>query len=755
MEMGPIDRGRVRFGAFEADLRTGELRKSGIRLRLQDQPFRVLALLLGRSGEVVSREELRAEIWPNDTFVDFDHSLNTAINKIREALGDSANNPHFVETLPRRGYRFIYPVEALFPLKREVAGATDESGALEAAPAAAPPQEAARQSLSSRFRVLATIGILALVSVLIWWLRRTERVPSYDTPAPLTRDSGLTFQPALSPDGRLVAYSSDRGGQGNVDIYVQQVGGAEAVRLTDHPADDWFPSFSPDGRQVVFRSERAGGGIYVTSALGGRERLLVREGRSPRFSPDGEWIAYSKGLLIPRATNLHVVSTKGGSPAEIKTDVSHASTPIWSPDSGYLMFWGWREKEIYDNSDLDLYVVPREGGKAIKTGFAEVLAESRLEYLQFTVDSSDNAQLKGEWVAADHSYVFDAFSPGGALNVWRVSISPRTWRIAGPPRQLTRGTNEWQPTVAHNGLLAFVERDVSFEVWSLAIDGNRGKILGDPKREVQSGPNYGWPDVSADGRILVFSSDRRGNRDVWAKDVVSGEEWPVLATAADEGGPRISPDGSKVAVVRGPIDFKDVVVIPTSGGEEKKVAVRVANLPSWSSDSRRVLYQSAETRSWLSVDVITGEMVEILRSQPDGQFATARLSPDDAWISFTFPAEQSPRTIFVAPVRGGVAVDRAEWVAIKDIETLTRNWWSPDGSLLYFVWGREGPYEIWAQRLDETTKRPRGEPFQVKIPLGPQFRLTGHTYGFTSERLYMLLRRTTGNIWLAEPVETK
>ena len=111
METGLSNGRRLRFGAFEADLQAGELRKSGIKIRLQDQPFRVLALLLSRSGEVVSREELRSEIWPDDTFVDFDHSLNTAINKIREALGDSASHPRFVETMPRRGYRFVFPLE--------------------------------------------------------------------------------------------------------------------------------------------------------------------------------------------------------------------------------------------------------------------------------------------------------------------------------------------------------------------------------------------------------------------------------------------------------------------------------------------------------------------------------------------------------------------------------------------------------------------------------------------------------------------
>ena len=101
----------VRFGVFEVDLAAGELRKSGRRIRLQEQPFQILALLLERPGEVITREEVRQKLWPADTFVDFDHSLNTAINKVREALGDSASSPRYVETLARRGYRFLAPVE--------------------------------------------------------------------------------------------------------------------------------------------------------------------------------------------------------------------------------------------------------------------------------------------------------------------------------------------------------------------------------------------------------------------------------------------------------------------------------------------------------------------------------------------------------------------------------------------------------------------------------------------------------------------
>src|SRR5262245_1582331 len=103
----------VRFGVFEVDLRAGELRKNGMKMKLQEQPLQILAMLLERPREIVTREELQQKLWSNDTFVDFDNSLNKAINKIREALGDSADNPRFVETMARRGYRFIAPMEGI------------------------------------------------------------------------------------------------------------------------------------------------------------------------------------------------------------------------------------------------------------------------------------------------------------------------------------------------------------------------------------------------------------------------------------------------------------------------------------------------------------------------------------------------------------------------------------------------------------------------------------------------------------------
>src|SRR5215468_6097298 len=147
----------LRFGTFEADMRTGELLKQGVRIKLQDQPFQVLAVLLQRRGDVVTRDELRNEIWPEDTFVDFDNSLNTAINKLREALGDSADNPRFIETLPRRGYRFLAPVTS-----------TDRRESRATALAVAKPTK-------RRKVVLGVTLVLALAAAAGWFWRSRHR----------------------------------------------------------------------------------------------------------------------------------------------------------------------------------------------------------------------------------------------------------------------------------------------------------------------------------------------------------------------------------------------------------------------------------------------------------------------------------------------------------------------------------------------------------------------------------------------------
>jgi len=236
------------FGPFEVDASAGELRKRGVRLHLSGQPFQILLTLLAHPGDLVTREQLREEVWSQNTFVDFEHGLNAAMNKLRRALGDSAENPRYIETVPGRGYRFIGISEAdhaapAFPVNVSVIPETQ------------------RERRSPRiWRWLASSVVLMDVSFALGWLfhRSPVSVPSWNI-AQLTTDAGLSDAPALSTDGRLVAYSSDRGMDGERDLYIRHVAGGQPIRLTFDGEGNTSPDFSPDGSEIVFHSKRNGG----------------------------------------------------------------------------------------------------------------------------------------------------------------------------------------------------------------------------------------------------------------------------------------------------------------------------------------------------------------------------------------------------------------------------------------------------------------------------------------------------------------
>jgi DNA-binding winged helix-turn-helix (wHTH) protein len=252
MKEGPSSPQVVRFGVFEVDLRSGELRKQGFRIRLQEQPFRILTLLVERPGEVVSREELQQKLWPEGTFVDFEKGLNIAVRKLRDALGDSADSPRFVETLSRRGYRFIASVqtrdvEGAFVSAHDRATASmvpGESRAAEssstqlsenqaAAVAPAPLRRLSSNKQQPRLPnwgklFAAGLPLLLLGGFFFWWLLRRPAALGELVLTRLTSDSGLTTDAVISPDGKLIAYASDRGGS-NLDIWVKQISGGDGA----------------------------------------------------------------------------------------------------------------------------------------------------------------------------------------------------------------------------------------------------------------------------------------------------------------------------------------------------------------------------------------------------------------------------------------------------------------------------------------------------------------------------------------------
>ena len=287
----------LRFGTFELDLAAGELRKNGRKVRLQEQPFQFLAALIEKPGEVVTREELKDKLWPGDTYVDFDRSLNTAASKLREALGDSASSPRFVETLPRRGYRFLASVEPVGGLPTNGTVADFPHKQVQPLDIGGPTP---RRTTRAGWYVAA--GVLAAVAGIgAWWmLQPTPEAPL--TPVPLTSYQGIERHPTFSPDGNEFAFAWDGGGD-NSDIYRKLIGPGEPLPLTTHPADEYAPAWSPDGKHIAFfrdlENERVG--LFLIPGVGRPRNGLLLEKSAAKYgidrlawSPDSKWLVFSR-----------------------------------------------------------------------------------------------------------------------------------------------------------------------------------------------------------------------------------------------------------------------------------------------------------------------------------------------------------------------------------------------------------------------------------------------------------------------------
>src|SRR5215467_5482475 len=259
------------FGPFEADLRTEELRKHGVRLRLTHQSFQILKMLLEHSGELVTREELRAVLWPSETFVDFEHSVNVAVRRLRETLGDSADSPHLIETLPRRGYRFIGTIDTSSKENSKGPPPVTVSPPIAASPL---------QSRRAITRMASLVLILVLFSTAMWVLQHRTAKPADDTSTlsavPFTGYPGVVAGASFSPDGNQIAFFWD-GKNEHFDVYVKMIGADTSRQLTSDPAGSSFPAWSPDGATIAFSRPRSGGGsaIILIPASGGPERKLT------------------------------------------------------------------------------------------------------------------------------------------------------------------------------------------------------------------------------------------------------------------------------------------------------------------------------------------------------------------------------------------------------------------------------------------------------------------------------------------------
>jgi Tol biopolymer transport system component len=547
----------------------------------------------------------------------------------------------------------------------------------------------------------------------------------------ITADAGLTFEPAVSPNGSLLAYASDRGGAG-LDLWVQPLPTGEPVQITRDAADDREPSFSPDGSRIVFRSDRNGGGIYIVPALGGSERLVAPRGREPRFSPDGKRISYITGGrgAEPR---LWIVDEAGGEPRMAAADLLVASN-LWAADGVGLIVLAARK-----GGELDLWRIDAATGAAAPLLFRAALKEAGLVF--------ENA---GAPSALVNGYLLFPVESGATASLWAIGVSADGRRLSGPPHKVTAGTRyDRSPSVvtAPDGTrLYFASLDERANLHVLPVTANAGRVTGAMQPLTEAAATDFWPSVSADGTRLVFNSTRHSGG-VWLKDLGEGRETPL--SQADDRMAGISPDGLSVAVFRSA--SRAIAILPAAGGPPRVLKEQEGGF-IWDWPTPTLLIAGRGTLNAINPE--TGASRPLLADAKGQYYGHGRLSPDGRFVSAMEWVSADRARIIVFPFRD-TPVPPAEWIAVTDGATVAEEHaWSPDGSLLYIVSERDGYRCLWAQRLDAGTKQPRGEPTPLAHFHSARRQMIGtasspQRLALAPGGLVFSMQERRGNIWMA------
>ena len=453
----------------------------------------------------------------------------------------------------------------------------------------------------------------------------------------VTADSGLNAFPALSSDGRLIAYASDRAGEDNLDIWIQQVGGGEPIRLTRDPADERDPSISPDGTTVVFRSERGGGGIYMVPAFGGQPVLLAAGGRNPRFSPNGRLVAYwtgNEGVFQAGSSRVWVVEAGGGEPKPVHHGMASATFPVWSPRGDALIVVGRRDPLPAGDAALEWWILPMVDGPPITTRALACIREQKLMEVRLAPQIRPRPISWHRESGADR--VLFAAQVGDVANLWEISLSDRGQAI-GPARRLTNGPgrhlNAARAVTGDLTRLAFSNEELNFDVWQVSIDPESGSVRG-PLRQITTSAAVDWsPSVSLDGRKLAYLSRRFGTWVLMLRDLDGAPERALVSSRVRLVNARIAGDGSRVCY--SDVTDYSVFAIPSSGGAAEKLCDRCGTVMGASYDGRLATYEPTSDEDLVMTG--GGDATRILLAARDTGttlLSVGQLSRDLRWVAF-------------------------------------------------------------------------------------------------------------------------
>jgi Tol biopolymer transport system component len=686
--------------------------------------------------------------------------VNTAINRLREALGDSADNPRFIETLPRRGYRFIAPITAN--------GTAAVAQAAQAHPTGG-PESATRTRPRRTFAVIAAVVLLSAAALWIFKRRETGARPPR-TLTRLTFDDGLQFGATWSPDIRFIAYSSDRGGK--FDVWVQQVSGGDPVQITKGPGDNWQPDWSPDGKYIAYRSEEGDGGLFTIPALGGAglERKIASFGYHPRWSPDSSRLLFQSTEIIG-TSRFYVVGVDGGTPRQVLTKFTAspyenyaAISATWHPDGQRISVWVWDH-----SAPFSIWTESAEEGTAVKSQITpEILKQVGVVAAGPVSEWADD--FKFSWAPSGKAIYFER-TFRGVRNIWRMTVEPKTLQAIAIDRVTTGSALDTEFSLSPDGTkLAFTGEMESIRAWMFPFDATRGQVTGPGRAVSTSGTVALRPVLSRDGKKLVFCGNRAGKWGLREVSLSDGREVPIgLTDPYGVDRPQWSPDSTQLAYVRTNLKNQEHQLmlwsVETRNEEPITTPSQLWRAPTdWSQDGKFLLMiqdnnNNGREEIWqlpVAARPHAEDGARRIISNSDYDVDDGHYSPDARWIVFVAMRNQPQgleAALYVMAVNGG------PWIRITDGKQLALSpQWSPNGKMIYFVSARGGFFNVWGIRFDPAKGKLVGLPFSVtafdSLSLMVPRQITGATgLSLLQDRLVLPLAQEVGSIWVLDHID--